>query len=99
MAAMTSAPVSVNARAPTAGATLFATSLAPMFMAMQAAAFELTGNWRIAFLLPSLLAALGTLWLIYDFGRRQWNHRVGLWAALAVLAGLTLAGAASANDA
>jgi 4-amino-4-deoxy-L-arabinose transferase-like glycosyltransferase len=58
----------------------------PMFMAMQAAAFELTGNWRIAFLLPSLLAALGTLWLIYDFGRRQWNHRVGLWAALAVLA-------------
>lgn len=58
----------------------------PMFMALQAAAYSLIGNWRIAFLLPSLLAALGTLWLVYDFGRRQWSHRVGLWAALAVLA-------------
>ncbi len=57
----------------------------PMFMAMQAASFELTRNWRIAFLLPSLLAALGTLFLIYDFGRRQWNHRVGLWAGILVL--------------
>ncbi len=57
----------------------------PMFMAMQAAAYELTRNWRIAFLLPSLLAALGTLFLIYDFGRRQWNHRIGLWAAILVL--------------
>jgi 4-amino-4-deoxy-L-arabinose transferase-like glycosyltransferase len=58
----------------------------PMFMAMQAAAYQLTGHWRIAFLLPSLLAALGTLFLIYDFGRRLWNHRIGLWAAIAVLA-------------
>jgi 4-amino-4-deoxy-L-arabinose transferase-like glycosyltransferase len=56
-----------------------------MFMAMQAASYKLSGNWRIAFLLPSLLAALGTLFLIYDFGRRQWNHRVGLWAGVAVL--------------
>lgn len=58
----------------------------PMFMAMQAAAHQLTRSWRIAFLLPSLLAALGTLLLIYDFGRRLWNHRIGLWAAIAVLA-------------
>jgi 4-amino-4-deoxy-L-arabinose transferase-like glycosyltransferase len=57
----------------------------PMFMALQAASYELVGNWRIAFLLPSLLAALGTLWLTYDFGRRQWSHRVGLWAAILVL--------------
>jgi 4-amino-4-deoxy-L-arabinose transferase-like glycosyltransferase len=57
----------------------------PMFMAMQAASYKLIGNWRIAFLLPSLLAALGTLWLTYDFGRRQWSHRVGLWAAILVL--------------
>ncbi len=57
----------------------------PMFMAMQAAAYKLTGNWRIAFLLPSLLAALGTLLLTYDFGRRLWNHRIGLWAAILVL--------------
>ncbi len=58
----------------------------PMFMAAQAAAHTLTGNWRIAFLLPSLLASLGTLLLIYDLGRRLWNHRTGLWAAIALLA-------------
>lgn len=58
----------------------------PMFMAMQAAAYKLIGNWRIAFLLPSLLAALGTLFLVYDLGRRLWTHRIGLWAAIAVLA-------------
>lgn len=57
----------------------------PAFMAMQAAAFELVRNWRIAFLLPSLLAALGTLWLTYDLGRRLWHHRAGLYAAIAVL--------------
>ena len=57
----------------------------PMFMAMQAAAYELTRSWRIACLLPSLLAALGTLFLTYDFARRQWNHRIGLWAAILVL--------------
>ena len=57
----------------------------PLFMILQAASYKLTGNWRIAFLLPSLLAALGTLFLIYDFGRRQWNHRAGLWAGILVL--------------
>ena len=57
----------------------------PMFMALQALSYKLTGNWRVAFLLPSLLAAMGTLFLIYDFGRRQWNHRIGLWAGVAVL--------------
>ncbi len=58
----------------------------PLFMQMQAAAWVLTGNWRIAFLLPSLLAALGTLFLVYDLGRRLWDHRTGLWAAIALLA-------------
>ncbi|MFT3790347.1 MAG: glycosyltransferase family 39 protein [Rudaea sp.] len=57
----------------------------PAFMAMQAAAFELVRNWRVAFLLPSLLAALGTLWLVYDLGRRLWGHRTGLYAGVALL--------------
>ncbi|MBK7210585.1 MAG: glycosyltransferase family 39 protein [Xanthomonadales bacterium] len=57
----------------------------PLFMILQAASYELTHNWRIAFLLPSLLAALGTLLLTYDFGRRLWGHRIGLWAAILVL--------------
>lgn len=47
------------------------------------AGFEtLTGSPRLAFLLPSLLAALGTLLLTYDLGQRLWNRRVGMLAAL-----------------
>src|SRR4029077_5231411 len=47
--------------------------------------FEAVGNWRVAFLLPSLLAALGTLLLVYDLARRLWDHRTGLYAAAALL--------------
>jgi 4-amino-4-deoxy-L-arabinose transferase-like glycosyltransferase len=57
----------------------------PMFMAMQAFFYTLTGQWRVAFLLPSLLAGLGMLWLVYDLGRRLWNPRAGLYAAAALL--------------
>ena len=42
-------------------------------------------SMRIGFLLPSLLASLGTLWLVYDLGRRLWTHRVGLAAAWLLL--------------
>jgi 4-amino-4-deoxy-L-arabinose transferase-like glycosyltransferase len=58
----------------------------PVFMWMQAAAYEAVGNWRIAFLLPSLLAALLTLWLTYDLAARLWNRRAGQYAALALFA-------------
>jgi len=58
----------------------------PAFMAMQAAFYQLLGNWRVAFLLPSLLAALATLLLVYDLARRLWDHRTGLYAAAALLA-------------
>ncbi|RDJ00597.1 glycosyltransferase family 39 protein [Dyella solisilvae] len=57
----------------------------PTFMSMQAASHALTGNWEIAFLLPSLLCSLGTLWLVYDLGRRLWGHRAGMWGALGLL--------------
>jgi len=57
----------------------------PMLMWLQAASFALVRHWRIAFLLPSLLAALGTLALVYDLGRRLWNRQVGLYAAGALL--------------
>ncbi len=58
----------------------------PMLMWMEAATYKVVGNWRIAFLLPSLLAGLLTLALTYDLGRRLWNPRIGLFAAGAVLA-------------
>ena len=56
----------------------------PVFMWLQAASHQLFGGWTIAFLVPSLLAALLTLWLTWDLGRRLWNRRVGWWAMLAL---------------
>jgi 4-amino-4-deoxy-L-arabinose transferase-like glycosyltransferase len=57
----------------------------PLFMWMQATSYLLTGSWRVAFLLPSLLCALGTLWLVQDLGRRLWTRRIGLYAGYALL--------------
>lgn len=57
----------------------------PMLMWLQAAGFELFRDWRVAFLLPSLLASLGTLWCVVDLGRRLWTRRVGLVAGWALL--------------
>lgn len=56
----------------------------PVFMWMQAASHQLLGGWNIAFLVPSLLAALSTLWLCWDLARRLWNRRVAWWAMLAL---------------
>ena len=57
----------------------------PLFMWIQATFYALSGHLRIAFLLPSLLAALGTLWLVRDLGRRLWTLEAGTYAAWAVL--------------
>lgn len=56
----------------------------PVFMWMQGAAYQVVGDWQVAFLLPSLLAALLTLWLSYDLAARLWGRRVGRYAALAL---------------
>lgn len=58
----------------------------PLYFWLLGAAYALVRDWTWAFLLPSLLAALGTLWLAYDLARRLWSHRAGLCAAIAVLA-------------
>ncbi|MEO5565848.1 MAG: glycosyltransferase family 39 protein [Luteimonas sp.] len=57
----------------------------PLFMWLQALAYTAVGNWRVAFLLPSLLATLGTLWCVLDLGRRLWTRRVGVYAGYALL--------------
>jgi 4-amino-4-deoxy-L-arabinose transferase-like glycosyltransferase len=57
----------------------------PVFMWLQALAYLVTGSWRVAFLLPSLAAALGALALVYDLARRLWNHRSALLAAATLL--------------
>lgn len=53
----------------------------PVFMWLQAAAYTVVRDWRIAFLLPSLLAALGTLWLAWDLAARLWGPRYAPYAA------------------
>ncbi|WDM69668.1 ArnT family glycosyltransferase [Xanthomonas cucurbitae] len=58
----------------------------PVFMWLQAATYELVPHWPVAFLLPSLLAALVTLWLTWDLARRLWNRRVACHAVLALFA-------------
>ncbi|WP_305804290.1 glycosyltransferase family 39 protein [Stenotrophomonas sp. YIM B06876] len=57
----------------------------PLLMWLQGGFYLLLGNWRLAFLLPSLLAALGTLACVYDLGRRLWTRQVGLYAAWTLL--------------
>ena len=57
----------------------------PLFMWLQAGGYLLTHNWRVAFMLPSLLAGLGALALVYDLARRLWNHRSALLAATTLL--------------
>lgn len=56
----------------------------PVFMWLQAAAYTVYPDWKVAFLLPSLLAALGVLWLTYDLARRLWGTPVALYAATAL---------------
>jgi 4-amino-4-deoxy-L-arabinose transferase-like glycosyltransferase len=60
----------------------------PLYFWLLASCKSLIGSWRWSFLLPSLLSGLGVLWLVHDLGRRLWNHRAGLWAAIAVLSAL-----------
>ncbi|MCP3958729.1 MAG: glycosyltransferase family 39 protein [bacterium] len=57
----------------------------PVFMWAQALVYAVTGSVRIAHLLPSLIAGLLTLALVYDLGRRLWHRRAGLGAGLVLL--------------
>lgn len=57
----------------------------PVFFWAIAAGLALTGSLRVAFLLPALLAALGTLALVYDLARRLWSREAGLLAGFLLL--------------
>lgn len=54
----------------------------PVFMWLSAAFFALIGNLKVSFLLPSTFAAIGTMLLMHDLGKRLWNQQVALWAVL-----------------
>lgn len=57
----------------------------PTFMWAIAIVYAVTGSLRFAFLMPSLLAALGVLVLVRDLGARLWDARTGSIAGLALL--------------
>lgn len=57
----------------------------PVFFWLQALSYYVTRNWRVAFLLPSIVSGLLTMGLVYDLARRLWNHRAGFLAALGLL--------------
>ncbi len=57
----------------------------PLLFWLQAGFYWLTGAERIGFLLPSLLAGVGTLLLVQDLGRRLWSREAGMAAALVLL--------------
>jgi 4-amino-4-deoxy-L-arabinose transferase-like glycosyltransferase len=57
----------------------------PVFMWLIALFYQLTGQLKIAFLLPSALAGLGTLWLVFDLGRRLWGENVARSAVLVLV--------------
>jgi 4-amino-4-deoxy-L-arabinose transferase-like glycosyltransferase len=62
----------------------------PLFFWSVAACYLLSGSLRLAFLLPSLLAGVGTVLLTYDLGRRIWSREAGLAAALLLLLSVQL---------
>jgi 4-amino-4-deoxy-L-arabinose transferase-like glycosyltransferase len=63
----------------------------PMFFWMLAVCYSLTGSLRWSFLVPAFLAAGGTMYLIYDLGRRLVSREAGLAAALVTVTTLHFA--------
>lgn len=57
----------------------------PVFMWSIAFFYWLTGNLKIAFLLPNALCSLLTLGLVYDLGTRLWNQRTGAIAVMLLM--------------
>jgi 4-amino-4-deoxy-L-arabinose transferase-like glycosyltransferase len=57
----------------------------PMFMWLQALLLGATGSMRISFLLPSLISAMGVLWLVYDLSKKLHGARAALIATATLL--------------
>ena len=57
----------------------------PVFMWFIALFYAITGSLKVAFLLPSALAGMVTVSLVYDLGRRLWSVNTGFIAGLLLL--------------
>jgi 4-amino-4-deoxy-L-arabinose transferase-like glycosyltransferase len=69
---------------PTRGGELYPDK-PPIFMWSIALFYWLTGSINIAFLLPSALAGLVTVYLVYSLGRKLWSNQIGFYAALLLI--------------
>jgi 4-amino-4-deoxy-L-arabinose transferase-like glycosyltransferase len=69
---------------PRVGGDLYADK-PPLFFWLMAASMALTGSLRAGFLLPSLLAGIGTTLLVYDLLRRARGREVALAGAFVLL--------------
>jgi len=69
---------------PRVGGDLYADK-PPLFFWMMASAMAVTGSLRLGFLLPSLLAGIGTTLLVYDLLRRARGREVALAGAFLLL--------------
>jgi hypothetical protein len=58
----------------------------PLFMWLQALFFGMTGDMRTAFLLPSLIASMATLWLVHDLTKRLFGWEQAWYAVLLLVA-------------
>jgi 4-amino-4-deoxy-L-arabinose transferase-like glycosyltransferase len=52
----------------------------PMVMWMILFFYGLIGNLKIAFLLPSAILSMCTMWMTYDIAKRLWSPKIGLYA-------------------
>ena len=57
----------------------------PLFFWLMAVALQVLGSLRLAFLLPSMVGAIGSVVLIYDLARRLWGRETGLIAGVSLL--------------
>lgn len=69
---------------PTRGGELYADK-PPLFIWAIAVFYWLTGSIRIAGLLPSLIAGVVSVLLIYDLGSKLWTRCIGLYAGLTLV--------------
>lgn len=72
---------------PRVGGDLYADK-PPIFFWLMAISIWVTGAVRSGFLLPSLVAGIGTVWLVFDLTRRLWDARTAFGAGLMLLATL-----------
>ncbi|WP_133407797.1 ArnT family glycosyltransferase [Parashewanella tropica] len=58
----------------------------PVFMWLIAVFYQLTGNLKVAFLLPSAFAGFLTAYMVYDLSKRLYDHKVAFTALLILIA-------------